>query len=1144
MINKLQFIHQNTVFANREAAKTYLKELIVNTRPSLYAEPLVVKYESGDDAKGPNLLLAVGSVGDGKYDGEYNRTQQRLFFIDIAYCEEEIEAIWERIEEIVSLLTVIPLESDTISLHTSVTPEGTEISGDVRVADAQVIHGVSRPNQINVVPDDGLYHFVDVSYSDNGVLTFQVNDEVKDMSIPVLTGGTYHYDDEDAENLVLSMSNGETVKVNLRKLIDEWTVLPINAITTPIVLKKEKINSEDLPYGVNEWQDVLTADIRLHEGDGNILYKNDSGRTLYATVNLEYNEIENKLVFTWSENGQVNTKDIALNSVKLIEYIRYDAVKEEIVIGYKTSASGETIEVRIPVGDLITEWVPVSETHNVILNRTRNISGTDEVTADVRIASKDIVPSNIVETIGENKAIFVRGEADNIKFGNTNVQAELERLDSEDDRIEAKFDDETAFLSGTCDTINATIGTGFTDNPHETITYKFAEISGYTSGIEEDLQDEINRATAAEDFISGAVDSVSSDVTFVSGAVDTVDNKIGTGFTDDPHTNVTAQFEALSAYTSGVNDALSGEVERATAAEDFISGAVDFVSGSVDNVSGVVTTINNTIGSGFTDDPHSNVTAQFEALSAYTSGVNNNLNAEIERSQAADNFLSGSVDFVSGAVDTVDDKIGSGFTDDPHTNVTAKFEALSAYTSGVNNNLDDEIERAQAAENALSASVGFVSGAVDTTNANLANEINRSTTQDEQLKADIDSVSAATATKISGITGVSGITVDSSNPTNPKISLELNQDSSNILTLNREGLYTTVDLTYNDSDNKLIFSTTKGSKEIALNSIKFIEYIDYDEENEEIVIGYKTAASGEVLELRIPVGDLITEWVPVSEGHNVILNRTRVISGTDEVTADVRIASKDVLPLNILETVGDNKSLYVRGEANNIKFGNTNVQAELERLDSEDIRIESKFDDRTAFLSGAVDTVDNKIGSGFTDDPHSNVTAQFEALSAYTSGVNNNLNAEIERSQAADNFLSGSVDSVSGAVDTVDNKIGSGFTDDPHTNVTAKFEALSGYSSGVSADLQAEIDRAQAAENFLSGSVDTVTGRVTALEEHSEDTDEFIGRIVEGVGLNSDGTYKQMVTAKYISGATSVEDALEILNNSLDITDIICGDYA
>ena len=951
MINKLQFIHQNTVFSNREAAKTYLKELIVNTRPSLYAEPLVVKYESGDDAKGPNLLLAVGSVGDGKYDGDYNRTQQRLFFIDMAYCEEEIEAIWDRIEEIVGLLTIIPLESDTMSLHTQVASGLTEISGDVKVADAQVIEGVSRPNQINVVPSEGLFHFVDVSYSNSGVLTFQVNDEIKNMNIPVLTGGTYHYDDEDAENLVLSLSNGESIKVNLRKLIDEWTVLPVNAVTTPIVLKREKINPEDLPYGVSEWQDVLTADIRLHEGDGNILYKNDGGRTLYAKVNLDYNELENKLVFTWSENGQVNTKDIALNSVKLIEYIRYDASTEEIVIGYKTSASSETIVVRIPVGDLINEWVPVSEAHNVILNRTRNISGADEVTADVRIASKEIVPSNIVETIGENKAIFVRGEADNIKFGSTNVQAELERLGSEEERIETELNGKTGFLSGVCDTINDTIGSGFTDDTHSNITAKFAEISGYTSGVSADLQ---------------------------------------------------------------------AEIERAQSAENFLSGSVDFVSGAVDAV--------------------------------------------------------------SDAVDTVDDKIGSGFTDDPHTNVTAKFEALSAYTSGVNNNLNAEIGRAQAAENALSGSVDFVSGAVDTTNANLANEINRSTTRDEQLKGDIDTVSAATATKISGITGVSGITVDSSNPTNPKISLELNQDSSNILTLNREGLYTTVDLTYNESDNKLIFSTTKGSKEIALNSIKFIEYIDYDDENEEIVIGYKTAASGEVLELRIPVGELITEWVPVSEGHNVILNRTRLIHGSDEVTADVRIASKDVLPLNILETVGDNKSLYVRGEANNIKFGNTNVQAELERLDSEDERIETEFSGKTAFLSGAVDTVDNKIGSGFTDDPH--------------------------------------------------------------TNVTAKFEALSGYSSGVSADLQAEIDRAQAAENFLSGSVDTVTGRVTALEGHSEDTDELIGNIVEGVGLNPDGTYKPIVTAKYISGATSVNDALEMLNNGLDFTDIICGDYA
>ena len=87
--NRLQFVHCDTLFNTAEEAKRYVMgNLETIQRPSLYAEPMVLKY---GEASKPNIILAIGSVGDGVTQSMDNRT----FFIDFAKAENDIKEIIE-----------------------------------------------------------------------------------------------------------------------------------------------------------------------------------------------------------------------------------------------------------------------------------------------------------------------------------------------------------------------------------------------------------------------------------------------------------------------------------------------------------------------------------------------------------------------------------------------------------------------------------------------------------------------------------------------------------------------------------------------------------------------------------------------------------------------------------------------------------------------------------------------------------------------------------------------------------------------------------------------------------------------------------------------------------------------------------------
>ena len=944
IFNRLQFVKHEEIFPTREDAVNYVLDIQPITRPSLLGEPMILLYESGSVAKGPNVILAIGSAGDGETHTNANKT----FFIDTQKAEDEIEELWEYIEQAIKSLTIVPVDSDTIDMSSEKTSDGTLLSGDVKIADYRIISGNVVNNIIEVEGNKGIYTFVDMDYDpETFVITFRTTKETKEFQLPPdqhVVKGWYSTDDEA---IYLKLADNSKIKVDVVKLIDEWTVLS-GASSTPICLYKEHVSSSTESHdGVYDWQDILTADVRVADHiDDNIIHKDRTGRFLYvkgtadnimyrdgktvqealdtidtrvststgniiykrpdgiyAYAMLDYNTAENKLIYTYSDgsNSGLTEVEFKLNSVKILEDITYDPVREMIVIRY-IDAQGEYQRVEIPVKDIIEEWEVNNEGHNIQLNKYRSEGqGKDILSADVKIHNGD---NNILED--KDHTLYVNGIASNIKYdvtGNTTVKnaidqevaraesaetalnealiSESQRANNAEQALDEKINQEIADRNANVERIDATIGSGFSTDSHETVTYKFNELN-------DKIDSEIERSESE-------------------------DNRIDTK--------------------------LDNEINRSTAKDTEHDNAIS--------------RIDTEIGSGFSTDVHETVTYKFNELQSQVNSESNKLQNEISRSTAKDTEH-------DGRLDAVDAEIGDGF--------------------GPRNTVRDEIDNLQDELDAVSSD----------TSMRLTDVINEDESIDVETRNDSNGNPTVKVVKVN-------------------LSTEVEDNRNNIIKLNSDGLFANVDLSYEKTANKLIFHTSNGQpdKEIQLDSISSIVDIQYIPSLEAIRITYMTNGH-EIKTVDIPVGDLIREWQP-SENTNgaVKLTLTSAPSGTtdkDILYAEVLLSNHDD---NIL--INDGGSLYV---SNSGITANVEAIEVLEsRMDAAESDIGTLQDDLREEISART-LADNALGERINqeiEDRIADVNAEeTRAISAETA-LQTAINNEVTRATNAENTLDSSL---------------------------------------------------------------------------------------------------------------------------------------
>ena len=603
MENRLQFIKHEGVFETREKAYEYILSNqywgaypdATKQMPALYGEPMVLLYESDDYSKGPNVILAIGSVGDGVNGSLSNR----IFLIDTQKTEDEINEINIKIEELEKLIGIgiDVADSDTLDLELTETETGNIISGNVKIADYQIVSGRANPNIITTVPNKGIFAFVDMDYDPvTSTLKFNVNGVSKPIQIPKDQHVERGWYDATDEKIYLKLADGSLIDILVTRLIHEWVVVG-SASTTPITLFRDCVSATTEGHeGLYNWQDLLHADVRVadHIGD-NILHKDRTGRYLYvkgtadnimyqngitvrdaidnidtkvstsagnliykrpdgiyATAMLDYNPLTNELIYKYSNQrdaeGNMAEVKFRLNSFEILDDISYDPVKEVIILRYK-NATGEYQTLEIPVSGIIEEWTINNQGHNIELNKHRSQGqGADVLSADAKIYNGN---NNILEDL--NHELYVNGVAKNIKYdvtGDTTVKEVLDNLSGVTEDLEIKINNEIGEREAADNNFTLIIGSGFTNDPHENITYKFESLSATVNSESERLTNEIER--------SSEKDSEHDQL------IEKIENEIGSGFsiTNTVRYEIDALGDRINELSSSTEGKLSSVINE------------------------------------------------------------------------------------------------------------------------------------------------------------------------------------------------------------------------------------------------------------------------------------------------------------------------------------------------------------------------------------------------------------------------------------------------------------------------------------------------------------------------------------------------------------------------------------------------------
>lgn len=983
--NRLQFVHHDDIFSTREDAMEYVNgQLIQIDRPALYAEPMILKY--GDEAE-PNIILAIGSVGN----GETMSIDNKVFFIDIANIEESIEKIKEQVdkniedkENVIGIVSEIiascglnedgtyskdldddilksaenlkiadallssalqdeiarakaeemklilhPQESDTISFELDKQESGTSLTADVKLAEKKTFDNVNWSNII-VKDENGLFANVDVKYEEEQ-LVVTINGETKAYDLPKETYIESGYYDKETESIILELNNGGEVYVEMTDLIEEWGVSSIQ--TSPIMLKKEHVKYDSQLHDEPLWRDVLSADVRLKDGDNNILEKvlvsdedgtfalyvngvasnikcrvgatettvqdaldnikhpistNDNNIIvervdgLYATVALNYDKASNVLTF---DDGIHQPKAIELNSASVLENATYEF--GELVLRFRMT-DNTTNEVRIPISEIVKDFEFDNKNRTVTLVRNE-VNGQYYMSADVNVSNDT---DNILQV--SNHELYVKGVASNIKYKNgVSIEDELDKLNGSEEVV-------------------GSIKYEVAKEKAERVSNdaKLSEIIASTQTELDALEDVVNAEIARSE--NADAENIKS--------IDELGTKIET-------------------LTSLLNEHK----------EDFQTHKDDNVA-SFANVESKIVETNNTL------DKH-----KIESNNALEA-------AKVESKTYTDNALVEAKAYADG-LSVNYDSVGSAQFALQSAKEYSDNNTITAITKAKEYTDNKAVETlATAQENAAHAISDAVSALTVSIDAKDADAKLYADEQDAKMLATVNDAIAKVA-QDAEFTTVETDTVKTVLNSNKELSahVKLNNSTDNILLSDEKGLLAQVNLTYDQITSKLTFNNGKTFSEYYLTSNSLVSDARFDE-NGKLVLTI-TLANGTTKEVEVSIDKI--------EGGNngdspVTVNVEQTQEGVKRITATLSVSSNEN---NLI--VADDGSLFASKVASDhIGTYRDNEMTMQEALG----RIAEEIDEASKTGGNAGDT--------------SGLQAQIASLQTQVTTLQSNLNAE------------------------------------------------------------------------------------------------------------------------------------------------------
>ena len=703
----------------------------------------------------------------------------------------------------------------------------------------------------------------------------------------------------------------------IKKAIASLTLFVSDTNTLSLSIARDE-NGETLSGDVK----VPSTSIVNDKVTPNIIQATDNG--IFTYVNMTYDKDSDKITF--SVNG--DTKEWDVNN----DYLTGGTYSIEDESLHLNMLKGK--EIVISIEDLINEWDVEGEDAKspIVLTREKVLYEADTTTdhrhgskwqdtlkADVRISND--INFNILERTENNKALYVRGTADNINFfyngENMKVSDALtecikRRLSTDNDNIIYERPDgifATAKLEYDAKN-NALIFTssnqtgGTTTERFELNTIKIVENARY----DKDTESLIFTYVTAKGEIQQLTIPISSLIEEW-----TVNN--------DGHSVVLNK----ERHSSSDKDILTADVRVSESENNILveNGDGMFVNGTADNIK-------------YSDN---------SSVKDEISSTKEILDSEIKRAQSAEKVA-------SDAISDIRATIGSGFTTDVHDNITCKIEHLS-----------DEV-----------------------------------------------------ASKVTSVTEKDNtVIVDNTDTNNPKVGIKVSSfkrdgNIPNLISIQDDGIFAAVDLTYNEEHNALTFTTTNATKTINLTMNSIVDNIYYDATKEAIIIEY-TVNGKKMPNVEVPVRALINEWT-VSDNTDGAIKLTKKINDSTAVDNRQDILSAEIIIDKVHDDnmiVNDNGALYV--SSRQINDVSSRLDAEIERSIAKDGEHTNLINTNKASIAQLDKDVKAEVARAEKEETNIKTNLEKESTRAATAErtLSNAITDETARAKAKEGELEASI---------------------------------------------------------------------------------------------------------------------------------------
>lgn len=878
----------------------------------------------------------------------------------------------------------------------------------------------------------------------------------------------------------------------------------------------------------------------------NILMKTSDG--LFTYVNLEYKD--DKLTFT--ANGDVKEWDLRENSVVKGYYSNKDESLHLVKKG------GE--EVVISLDKLIAEWGVEGEASNTPIVLTKEEVGygnasfhnhvepwQDILKADVRISDR---AHNILEKSSDGRYLYVDGTADNIFYKHSG-DSEISVAKALDKALETRLSiDSKNILWDGPDGFFASTTLEYVQNENKLI-FKTSNVTGGTDV----KQIQLNAVEAFKDVYYDTVKEALI-ITYIdsNGNFGKQEINIGDMLRDwewdvqnDGHNVLLTKSRVVNG-----NDKVSADVQIFKDGPHNILqdlGHMLYVKGTADNIAygdGLNVKIALDDLTKKTSDLEANVTADGKEIDQ----IKNVLRNEVERATAKDAELEKAID---------DEVIRATAKDTEHDNEIARVETKFDEALGAGFDAHDTVRDA------------------------------------------IDAISADTAVRVKSVTNEDhSINVENTDATNPVVSVNLSTQTvsveggeplPNIITLENDGLFATVDLSYvydaEAKKNQLVFRRNDFVKVIDIQLATTIDRVYYDAATESIVIMY--TVNGVQSSASIPMSALIREWTVSDSTEGAIrLTKQEIGSnGPDILSAEVVVADNhdDNILVNdkgalyvsnsgITKNASDIAALQVRAEAieESVQTVDGKVDAVAADLQTEVTRATSAETGLNTAITKAQGDIDAEVTRATAkDQAHdaaiSALTNNVGTLSAQTATMSQKLDAEVERATNADTTLQNAISALTQTVTdgdaalgqrvgTLETNVGTlteslnneitrskAIDEDLNTRVqanTSNIASLQTEDTRLSGVIDTEVVRAKGEEAKLQTNIDTEVDRATAAEANLQtaiDTER-------NERISRDGELQQAIDDATLtfSDSTSIRLTKDGSNNVVGELKIATGD--